>query len=465
MILNITTMKKYILAPITLMMIFLFNSCQQNEIFLTGSVEGSDSTIVAISDFIISDTPDTIVVKDGKFSHKINIEHPGYYYFIYGEEVKMIFLAPGYDLNIAIQATDSTTNYTFLGKGDLENNTLQKINKELDKLSFNQIESIPFNSRNKYIDSLFNAFKNNFSDSVKHKKIDPIFVNFQKKYFDYNSAMLKTYFGLQSENKDPSYFKFVDDLDLNNGQCLGIPVFRWFLDYHTEYLLEESLLKMDSIKRDQEETRMIAKFEVIKNYENKIIKEYLMFSSLKQIIEYEGVEGFKKVKVYYDDFVKQDKYRDYIQIILNKKLLISKGKPAFNFTGIDKNGKEVQLKELNGKIVYLDFWATWCKPCKAEAPFNTLLSNEFKGKGIQFVSISIDDEKNLEEWKNFIKEDKNILHLRITKDKVKELTDAFQIKGIPTYMLIDQNGNFINSAAPRPSSSEIRQILNQLTQK
>lgn len=458
-------MKKYIIALYTFLMIFLFNSCQQNEIFLTGTVEGSDSTIVAISDFIVQDTPDTIVVKNGKFSHKIEIDHPGYYYFIYGEEVKMIFLAPGYDLNIAIQATDSNANYTFLGKGDLENNTLQKINKELDKLNFNQIESIPFNNRSKYIDSLFTALKNSFSDSVKHKKIDPIFVNFQKKYFDYNGAMLKTYFGLQNEIKDSSYYKFLNNLDLNNAQYLGIPVFRWFLDYHTEYLLEDKLSIMDSLKRTQEDTRTISKFEVIKNYENKIIREYLMFTSIKQIIEYEGVEGFKKVKPYYDDFVKQDKYRDYIQILLSKKLMISKGKPAFNFTGIDVTGKEVRLQDLKGSVLFIDFWATWCKPCRVEAPFNTILSNEYKGKGIQFISISIDDEKNIEEWKKMINEDKNILHLRISKEKVKELTDAFQIKGIPTYMLIDQNGNYINSAAPRPSSPEIRETLNQLIQK
>ena len=465
MILKITTMKKYIYAPITLLMIFLFNSCQQNEIFLTGTIEGSDSTIVAISGFIHKDTPDTILVKEGKFSHKIEIEHPGYYNFIFGEEEKMIFLAPGYELNIAIQVIDSKTIFTFQGKGDLENNTLEKINKEFDKMEYSFMENPSLEIKVKHIDSLFNTFNTNFTETVKHKKIDPIFVNFQKKYFEFNEAMFKTYLGLQNEIKDPNYYKYLETLEMNNCQYLGIPSFRYFLDFHLEYQHDLKLSKLDSIKRAIEIKNSSSKFEVIKTYENKKIRAYLMFNLLKQVIEYEGIDGFKKVKSYYDEFVKEDKYRDYIHIQLDKKLLISKGKPAFNFIALDANEKEVSLQDLKGSVLYIDFWATWCKPCRAEAPFNTVLSKEYKGKGIQFVSISIDDEKNIEEWKTMIKEDKNILHLRISKDKVKELTDAFQIKGIPTYMLIDQNGNFINSAAPRPSSSEIRPLLDQLIVK
>lgn len=458
-------MKKYIFAPVTLLIIFLFNSCQQNQIFLTGTIEGSDSTVVAISGFIYKDTPDTIVVKDGKFSHKIEIDHPGYYNFIVGEEQKMIFLAPGYQLNITIQVTDSMTNYTFQGKGDLENNTLEKINKELDKMDYNFMENPSLDYKVNHIDSLFNAFRVNFTDSVKHKKIDPIFVNYQKKYFEFNGAMFKTYMGLQTEIKDPNYYKYMETLEMNNCQYLGIPSFRYFLDFHLEYQYELKLSKLDSLKRSVEEKNSATKFEVIKTYENKRIREYLMFNLLKQVIEYEGIDGFKKVKSYYDEFVKDEKFRDYIHIQLNKKLLIAKGKPAFNFVGIDVNGKEVTLQDLKGSIIFVDFWATWCNPCRAEAPYNTVLSKDYKGKGIQFVSLSIDDEKNIEEWKKIIKEDKNILHLRISQEKRKELTDAFQIKGIPTYMLIDQNGNFINSAAPRPSSTEIRQILDQLIVK
>lgn len=458
-------MKNKFLVILAILVSFLFYSCQENKIVITGSVEGSDTLILAISDFLVQDTPDTIVVENGKFSHTLLLDHPTYFYLMVGEKVKMIFLAPGYTLDIAIHSTDSITDFTFSGKGNVENNTLQQITQELDQFDYNNMEKIPFIRIPHYVDSLFNAFTQNFNTSIKRKKIDPIYVNFQRKYFEFNGAMLKTYFGLKNQVEDPLYFKFIDNLEMNNCQYLGIPVFRWFQDYYIEYQVEKKLASMDSTQKNNPEVRLKSKFEVISQYQNEKIEEYLIFSSLKQVIEYEGVEGFDLVRSYYEDFVKQDKFRKCIQEQLQKKLLIAKGKPAFNFTCLDLNGKEVRLQDLKGKVLFIDFWATWCKPCIEENPYFIALSNEYKEKGIQFISISLDDEKNLDEWKKAIKNTRYITHLRTQDGWSKELTDAFQIKGIPTYIIIDQNGNIVDATAPRPSSHEIRPLLDQLIKK
>jgi thiol-disulfide isomerase/thioredoxin len=148
--------------------------------------------------------------------------------------------------------------------------------------------------------------------------------------------------------------------------------------------------------------------------------------------------------------------------MLNKKLELAKGKPAHNFTCYDINDKEVHLSDFKGKVVYLDFWATWCNPCKQEKPHFVKLSTQYQNKGIVFISLSLDDPNKFEEWKKMTQNEKSIVHLRTHAGWDPEFIEKFQVTSIPTFMLIDAEGNFIDASAPRPSSNEIVPILDQL---
>src|SRR5499427_5109618 len=68
-------------------------------------------------------------------------------------------------------------------------------------------------------------------------------------------------------------------------------------------------------------------------------------------------------------------------------------KPAnLNFTMKDINNKEVKLSALKGKVILLDFWATWCGPCKIEIPWFVEFQNKYGKSGLQVIGISVDDE-------------------------------------------------------------------------
>jgi peroxiredoxin len=113
---------------------------------------------------------------------------------------------------------------------------------------------------------------------------------------------------------------------------------------------------------------------------------------------------------------------------------------AADFTLPDINGKKVNLSEFRGKVVLLNFWATWCGPCRAEMPSLNNLYNEFKDKGFVVLAVSVDaSEKPV---KSFEKELK--LSFPVLMDKNKAVSfDEYGVLGLPTTFLIDKNGVMI----------------------
>ena len=128
------------------------------------------------------------------------------------------------------------------------------------------------------------------------------------------------------------------------------------------------------------------------------------------------------------------------------------------------NGKTTSLDDLQGRYVYIDIWATWCEPCKAEIPFLKKLEDKYHKKKITFVSISIDSEKDHNVWKEMVAE-KELSGIQLFSDKDwnSEFIKNYLVNSIPRFILIDPEGKIISADAPRPSQGEIISILlNQL---
>ncbi|NML21205.1 TlpA family protein disulfide reductase [Pseudoflavitalea sp. G-6-1-2] len=137
------------------------------------------------------------------------------------------------------------------------------------------------------------------------------------------------------------------------------------------------------------------------------------------------------------------------------------GEPGLNFSYPDKDGKMVSMQSLKGKVVLIDVWATWCGPCKAEIPHLKKLEEEMKGTDVQIVSISVDEEKDKEKWKEMIKKE-NLGGMQLFATGWSDITKYYKINGIPRFMVFDRKGNIVTIEAPRPSSPELKPLLEKL---
>jgi thiol-disulfide isomerase/thioredoxin len=106
------------------------------------------------------------------------------------------------------------------------------------------------------------------------------------------------------------------------------------------------------------------------------------------------------------------------------------------------NGDTLRLSSLKGKVVLLDFWASWCGPCRMANKGLAKLYSKYKSKGFEILSVSLDENSN--SWKKAIKKDKAIW-LQVIDDRGPEAFTAmkWQITSIPTTYLIDKEGKLV----------------------
>lgn len=154
-----------------------------------------------------------------------------------------------------------------------------------------------------------------------------------------------------------------------------------------------------------------------------------------------------------------------LQAFYNDNLAIKKlnntASPSFDYENF-KGGK-TKLEDLRGKYVYIDVWATWCGPCRAEIPHLKEVEKKYHDKNIEFVSISVDTKKDYEKWKKFVAEKElGGIQLYADNDWNSQFVKDFNINGIPRFILIDPTGKIVNANADRPSSAKLVEVLDGL---
>lgn len=131
--------------------------------------------------------------------------------------------------------------------------------------------------------------------------------------------------------------------------------------------------------------------------------------------------------------------------------------PDFSFE--TRDNQTISNASLRGKVVLLDFWATWCPPCRASLPAIQNVGKKFAGKGFQLVSISGDDDEDV--WRTFIEAQHMTWSEYIDlSDKVQE---AFKVDSIPTYVVLDKDGviRFRQSGFDESTESDIEEAINK----
>ncbi|MBS1538887.1 MAG: TlpA family protein disulfide reductase [Bacteroidetes bacterium] len=118
------------------------------------------------------------------------------------------------------------------------------------------------------------------------------------------------------------------------------------------------------------------------------------------------------------------------------------GETAPNFTMNNQFGKPVSLKDFRGKVVVIDFWATWCGPCVASIPKIKELNKKYSGDNFVLLGVSLD--KDLEQWKSFISQEQmDWTHIADGQNWNNAVAVRYQIESIPNVWIIDKEGKIV----------------------
>jgi thiol-disulfide isomerase/thioredoxin len=119
------------------------------------------------------------------------------------------------------------------------------------------------------------------------------------------------------------------------------------------------------------------------------------------------------------------------------------------------------LAKYKGNVIYLDFWASWCGPCKKEMPNSAALSKKLTDEDVVFLYMSTD--KKADEWKNMIKIlQLHGLHYRLGENTRKPVFETYGIQYIPHYVLFDKEGNMVQNNMSRPSDPDTEKMILEL---
>lgn len=228
-------------------------------------------------------------------------------------------------------------------------------------------------------------------------------------------------------------------------------------ELNKEYYAQQTQTGRDSISKLMEPYRE-QYVEYTKNYYNTHTDSYFATYYLRMDM---GHMKYEDVKAVWDKLSPEvQKYGESAKDVKDELDVLEKvrpGMPAPDFTANDINGKPFTLSSLKGKVVIIDFWASWCVPCRKSNPHMRELYNKYHSRGLDLVYVSDDDSKP-EAWKKAVEKDMLVgdgYHhvLRGMKwdrskglagiDHTNDISDKYAIHFLPTKYLIDRKGNIV----------------------
>jgi thiol-disulfide isomerase/thioredoxin len=457
-------LKKFIFFCLLLATFHSYGQSENNYVLFAGNVKNTNETVIKISNLNGDFSEEFPIDNSGNFNVRIDVDRPGAYYYQIGKSYTTFYLKNGYNINLDIDAEEFWKSIKYSGNGSEINNYLAtKTNlkgelvgdtKEFFVVPLDQfLEKIEFNKK-AFLSLLEGA---NFSEEEK---------KLQRKIIETDYLLTKNnydrfYFYHKKEHPELpiDYYNPIKEIDLNDDEL-------FYNDKNYRSLLIEQwrLNSKEAMDKDQSLTIINFVKDQIKDIKNTEIQDYIAIMLLREINKDNANidQDYQEILSILTDLKLKEKLTARYNSIGKRQLEMPS--PDFNYVNID--GGTTTLKDLEGKMLYVEIWATWCAPCIKEMPALKELINIYKDQNIAFVSISIDSEKDFNKWRAMVPE-KNVGGIQLYADKGldSDFMKAFGVGLIPRSILLDENGKIINSHAPRPSDVDTKKYLDSLLNK
>lgn len=215
--------------------------------------------------------------------------------------------------------------------------------------------------------------------------------------------------------------------------------------------------------------------EKLQNYPFDFLKDhndnYFSLSLIENILKTNPVE-FKDIDSAYENLTDDIKNSFYGQMVGSKINAIKKqneglamlevGKEAPDFTAPDTDGNPLSLYKIRGKATIIDFWASWCAPCRRENPNVVKVYEKYHDKGLEIISVSLDKPGQKDKWLKAIEDDKlnwhHVSNLQYFQDPVAQ---QYNIQSIPATYILDAEGKIVaKSLRGQALEDKIAEMLN-----
>lgn len=389
---------------------------------------------------------------DKNFGFIFTPEKEGYYVIGTGNapartDKYLFYFKPGDQLNIEV----TEDSYNLVGdRNTAENKVIEKWHNGIQPLEFKSVYFFLNNST--YVDffPLLEEYLNgNNGISTSGNTVFDNSFKTMTKIDLMNTAMLFLHTPRAAHphfDEYPDYYRNIDVFDLSkDNSLLGHP-------FGASLLIQ--LLDLNTRLNDG---KALSVNEVLAQLGNDEVKGEYLLSQTRALKSYTGYQELMKGNIQYLVTEDQTVRAKKVEAELAKEQ--KAGEAAIDFTAEDIDGKAVSLSNFKGKVVYVDAWATWCGPCIAETPHFRKIAEEYAGKEIVFMGVSLDERKDYDKWKEYVKAEKLPGVQLYAGGFGSDIARLYGINSIPRFLLFDKEGNIVLKDAPRPSSNEIKSLL------
>jgi thiol-disulfide isomerase/thioredoxin len=403
---------------------------------------------------------DTIVsgtIVNGKFRAVLPAGLPaGMYFFKAGQFGKEIFLSENDSLYLDIETTKRKNGVRYGGTRKAENEYLDG-----NRNNFWMLESYGYEfSPARYASTVRDEWRSGIKRMNRFKTLDnikpsPDFIAMQKKLLAADLLYLTDVyyprvFSVYHPNDTLKFPAFLDKLrsevNISDSSLVSNSNYlRYVSDYHqaksagyknADSAFFSSLLAIPSVQ----------------------VREAVLFNSLRnRITVVRDSTQRTMMMAMIDPYITTPVYKNALSALMKQLNNIRRGNKAPALVAEAINGKEFSLSDLSRRYVVIDVWATWCGPCKREAPFFDQYAERYTSENVAFVSLSIDEDKNA--WKMAASQKSGSVLQLWAKGGPEELAKNYAVTSIPRFMLIDPKGNIVNAQLPPPSDPEFETIL------
>ncbi len=403
------------------------------------------------------------IQKDGRFETTVNIYEPTSGKLVYGARTAELFIQPGNELTINFQGQDFMRSLSFHGSGADENKFMKNLRfifREEDAHARRRVSTYSPKRYKEMLDESF-AKKNDFFErETKSGDFSDTFLNFAKSDIDYWYAYSLDNYPwerpLYSNTEPPmeieleSFFDFEKNISVSNEDALHNDQYSYYLGVF-----------FDNMKR-LDENKGLTDLELADKYLKGKVKYYYQCKRLYgKCISGKMHEVTFEIQKFMEE-CPHDGYKASLQRVVAEQKGLVEGMQAPDFKLMNLEGETVSMEDYKGKIIYLDYWATWCQSCIHQIHNSNYLWKKFQGKDVVFLYVSLDERQ--EEWKKYIKYSKKIegIHLHAEGGMNSEIAKNYFVKKLPAVFLIDKNGTVSQSPAKPPTDTGIVDQISRL---